>query len=182
MVLKGSCFVYLDNPRASLPWQFWGRQAQGYEISSVLGRTSLLPALHGLVFFLVSGDRAYPLSSTAAIRHSTQPLPSLRKCKAVQSVPQTGWKLLPMSTDNCGHPFVGIISPSKKDLGIRKTSTGLAFHRHARRKCAKAQSPKDLQDTAAAWSMTGMCCILLFDTGGLHGAGSAALICCSRSA
>lgn len=100
----------------------------------------------------------------------------------MQSAPQTGWKLLPMSTDKCGHPLLGIISPRKRDLGICKTSTALAFHKHVRRKRTKAQSPGDLQDTAAAWSMTGMCCILLFDTGGLHGAGSAALICCSRSA
>lgn len=76
---------------------------------------------------------------------------------------------------------VGILSgkmtPSKGDLWICKTPAGLAFSKHVLRNSAKAGRPRDLQDTASAQSMTGMCCILLLDTGGLCWVGNAALIC-----
>ena len=62
-------------------------------------------------------------------------------------------------------------------LWICKTPAGLAFHKHALRNGAKAGSSRDLQDTAAARSTTGMRCILLLDTGGLCLVRNAALIC-----
>lgn len=58
-----------------------------------------------------------------------------------------------------------------------RAPAALAFNKHALGSGARAESPGDLWDTAAAWSMTGMCCILLLDTTGLCRVGSAALIC-----
>lgn len=65
-----------------------------------------------------------------------------------------------------GHPLLGQITPSKGDLWICRAPAALAGER-VLGSGAKAGSTRDLQDTATAQSMTGMCCILLLDTTGL---------------
>lgn len=133
----------------------------------------LLPTLQGKGSSYFPGNRACPLS----VRGSTQTGSSLRNCNAAWSTTWAGWQLLPMPADTHGHPLSGKMTPSKGDLWICKTPAGLAFNKHALRNGAKARRPRHLQDTAAARSMTGMCCILLLDTGGLCRVGNAALIC-----
>lgn len=65
-----------------------------------------------------------------------------------------------------GHPLLEKMTPSKGDLWICRAPASLAG-KCVLRSGAKAGSTGDLQDTATAQSMTGMCCILLLDTAGL---------------
>lgn len=121
----------------------------------------------------VPGNRACPLS----LRNSTQTGSSLRNFSTAWSTTWAGWELLPMPADERGHLLSGKMRPSEGDLWICKTPAVLTFNKHAWRSGAKTRSPRDLQDTMAAQSMTGMCCILLLDTTGLCRLGNAALIC-----
>lgn len=87
---------------------------------------------------------------------------SLRTCSIAWAT-WAAWELLPTPAGQRGHPPLGKMPPSKGDLGICRAPAALAG------KCvlgrgAKAGSTRDLQDTATAQSMRGMCCILLLDT------------------